>query len=238
MTTSTYKIITDHTLFEAFVGWLPDLAAHEAYYLTLLGRKKYHESAVTDKTALKRFEATSKDRLIEKVEQLELPIGRYRNKKGDPVDQAALALYISLNPRSLKLAQKTLLKRLVDVALDENNLQNPAALALSEIQKAKSRAVHVDFDFDIEPDAVFSTSSMIAELVGRDSVTFLKTRGGFHALVDPGRAAQTGPKTWYNAIKALPGCDVVGDSLIPVPGSTQGGFTPHFFDPVRDPSAN
>ena len=231
--TSTHTIINDRSLFEAFVGWLPDLAAHEAYYLTLLGRKKYHNSAVTDKTALKRFVATSKDRLIEKVEQLELPIGRYRNKKGEPVDQAALALYISLNPRSLKLAQKTLLKRLVDVALDANNLQNPAALALSEIQKAKSRAVFVDFDFDIEPEAIGPTAAAITNLVGRESVTFLKTRGGLHALIDPRQAAKVGPNTWYNSITALPGCDVAGDSLIPVPGSTQGGFTPHFFDPVR-----
>lgn len=228
--TDTYQIIIDRFAFEAFVEWLPELASHEAYYLTLLGRKKYHPSAVTDKTALKRFVATSKSLLIRKVEQLQLPIGLYRNKKDEVVDQAALALYVSLNPRSLTLAQQNLLRRLVDVVIDTNNLQNPAAMALSEVQKAKSRGAHVDFDFDIEESQVPVIAGTIVDLVGEESVRLLRTRGGLHALVDPKRAAMSaGSKTWYNAITALPGCDVVGDSLIPVPGCTQGGFVPHFF---------
>ncbi|MGB0907122.1 MAG: hypothetical protein ACPGVT_06490 [Maricaulaceae bacterium] len=225
----TYTIIKDRSAFESFVAWLPEIDENEAYYLTLLARKKYHESALSDKSALKRFVATSKSYLVQKVNQLELPKGLYLNKAGNPIHEEALALYISVNPRDLKLAQKTLLKRLVDVALDPTNLQNPAALALSEIQKSKSRGVFVDFDFDINDVEIPQTAEKIKSIIGKDAVKFLRTRGGFHALVTPKIAAQNGPKKWHQEISSLAGCDVVGDSLIPVPGSYQGGFTPYFF---------
>lgn len=230
MKKSTYTIITDQKKFDDFVEWLPELQNHEAYYLTLLARRKYHESASNDKVALKRFVATSKNYLVNKVRQLELPDGLYVNRDGVPVHQDALALYVSLNPRSLKLAQRTLLKRLVDVAIDPANMQNPNALALSEIQKAKSRSAYIDFDFDIADTNIVDTTRQIEAIIGKKAVTFLRTRGGFHALVLPKAASEHGPKKWHNAISALPGCDVVGDSLIPVPGSSQGGFTPHFIN--------
>ena len=230
MSQLTYKIIHDHEKFEAFVKWLPELEKHEAYYVTLLGRRKYHESAFADKMALKRFIATSKSYLTQKVKQLSLPVGLYVNRNGDAVHQNALALYISLNPRNLKLAQQNLLRRLVDVAIDPENTQNPAALALSEIQKARSRSVYIDFDFDIEEGMVEKTTKRIQEIVGKEAVTFLRTRGGLHALVQPKLAKYFGPKKWHQEVSSLQGCDVVGDSLIPIPGGTQGGFIPHFFD--------
>ena len=229
----TYQIIRDRAAFEVFIDWLPEPAAHEAYYVTLLARKKYHPSALSDKTALKRVVATTKPLLIRKVEQLALPLGRYRNNKDEAIAQDALALYITINPRSLKLAQQNLLRRLVDVALDANNVQNPAALALSEVQKSRSRTVSVDFDFDIDDDDVMETANQIAEIADAGNVRFLRTRGGMHALVNPQGASETGTRFWHKAISALPGCDVVGDSLIPVPGCVQGGFVPYFFSPDR-----
>ena len=225
-----YSIIQDQTRFENFVSWLPELEPHEAFYVTLLARKKYHESATSDKLALKRFVATSKDWLVRKVMQLEIPQNRYTTKTGDPLHQDGLALYISPNPRNLKTAQKTLLKKLVDVALDQSNIQNPNALALSEIQKAKSRTCFIDFDFDIDASEVDPTVTKILDVIGPNAVRFLRTRGGLHALVDPKIAAQSGPKKWHKEISDLPGCDVVGDSLLPVPGCFQGGFIPHFMD--------
>ncbi|MEO9970974.1 MAG: hypothetical protein ABJG15_14350 [Hyphomonadaceae bacterium] len=224
-----HKVIQDHEKFEAFVTWLPELEKHEAYYVTLLGRRKYHQSALTDKTSVKRFVATSKPYLVHKVQQLSLPLGLYVNRDGNALHQDALALYISLNPRSLKLAQQNLLRRLVDVTIDPGNFQNPAALALAEIQKARSRSVFIDFDFDIQDELISQTAQEIQKIVGKEAVTFLRTRGGLHALVQPKSATKFGPKRWHQEISSLPGCDVVGDSLIPVPGGTQGGFTPHFF---------
>jgi len=182
------------------------------------------------KSKLKSFTANSKSYLIQQVRQLDVAIGLYTNRNNEPLHQDALALYVSLNPRNIKLAQQNLLRRLVDVAIDRNNTQNPASLALSELQKARSRSEYIDFDFDIGDDKVEETARKILTLVGKEAVTFLKTRGGFHAFVRPKIASNYGFKKWHNEISYLPGCDVVGDSLIPVPGSSQGGFVPHFFN--------
>lgn len=55
-----------------------------------------------DKTQLERFTA-SKERLIEKIRQLEIAEGSWQHKQ-QPAPQNALALYISLNPRCMKKA--------------------------------------------------------------------------------------------------------------------------------------
>lgn len=222
-----YKIIQDSDRLAEFIKFLPELEKDECYYVCLFARKKYHPSAQNDKMSLKRFSALSKKWLLIKLRQLEIEEGCYVNKNGLPVEQPALACYICINPRSLKLAQKTMLKVLIDKFADVNNVENIKSLALSTLQKSKSRTRFVDFDFDT--DDITPILSEVRSIFKNKCYTFLKTRGGVHVLIDINKVEKEN-KQWYNTIKKIKGCDVTGDNLIPIVGCTQGGYIPHFIN--------
>ena len=105
-----YKIIADENK-----DWLPELQDNEKYYFSLFARKKYCEEEIkaNDKTQLKRF-TSSKEKLVNKIRQLELPLGTWKLKHGD-APQQALALYISLNPRCMKMTTELMGRRCWDL---------------------------------------------------------------------------------------------------------------------------
>lgn len=218
-----YKIITDLQLLKEFVEWLPELEANEKYYLSLFARKKYCKGITSNaKTQLKRF-TSNKERLIDKISQLEIPTGRYF-LKNEPAPQMSLALYISVNPRDMKKATQMLGKRCWDLLNGEN--YNIHAEALSCIQKSKSQTRYVDFDIDDK--SVDLDKEWLTNRIG-DSYKILETRGGYHVLVDPQKAnSHSTNVNWFNDIRKKYPIDQAGDNLIPVPGCVQGGFTPMF----------
>ena len=83
--------------------------------------------------------------------------------------------------------------------------------------KGEERQLLVHFDCD-------------KDLINPDAVKILETRGGFHVIIRLGRIAPQYVKSWYKNITSLPGADIAGDTLIPIPGTYQGGFVPHLFD--------
>ncbi|WP_337044869.1 hypothetical protein [Emticicia sp. 17c] len=219
-----YQIIRDETLFRNFIEWLPALKPNETYYVSLLARSKYHEAVGSDKAQVKRF-TSSKEFIYDKVKQLECELGTYKYK-GVGIPQEALALYISLNPRDMERASKNALIRFAELITREYNGYNPHQEVLSEIQKACSRKIYFDLDFD-KVDLT-GTLARIKQHINEDCLTMLKTRGGFHLLVELAKIDKQYNKTWHQSLSQLEGCDVKGDNLIPVPGCTQGGFTPFF----------
>jgi hypothetical protein len=219
-----YQLIIDRPAFEDFIHWLPELQANETYYICLFARSKYSSGVTGDKQQLKRF-TTDKKRLLEKVEQLECPLGTYRIKN-QPIPQEALALYINPNPRNLELATKNALIRFAELITKPYNGYNPHQEVLSEIQKTAGKKTYLDFDFDGVDYA--QVMAQVATAINLDAVRTLQTRGGFHLLVELSKIQKQYEKSWYNQISAINGCDVRGDNLIPVVGCTQGGFVPHF----------
>lgn len=226
----TYKIITDEQALKDFISWLPELQKHEKYYFCLFARSKYCKTVThisSDKAQLKRG-VSDKERLFHKIKQLELPLGMY-TQKGLSVPQEALALYITTNPRSMPKAAANLLVKLATSMRDQNTEMNCHAEALSQIQKAKSRTVYIDFDIDISEELELTqVMRQLETYVNKDAITWLKTRGGVHCLIAPEKIEEQYKKSFYNdIIKNLP-VDQVGDCMIPVPGTYQGGFTPKF----------
>lgn len=226
--TMNYQIITNLPALQAFIEWLPDLEEHEKYYLCLFARKKYCATVgyiKSDKTQMKRFLA-DKERMLEKIMQLECPVGSYR-QKGNPIPQEALALYITTNPRNLWKANFDAIGDLGKVIQCEGKTSNPHQEVMSSIHRSRGTKHFIDFDIDSKEDGVCARINEImdGELLNH-SYHILETRGGYHVLVRPERLSNPGKGEWHRKLSEI--SDITGDKMIPLPGTYQGGFTPKF----------
>lgn len=225
---ANYKIITDEKLLREFIAWLPELKSHEIFCVNLFARSKYCKGIThigSDKQQVRRI-VTKKEYLFEKIQQLECPVGSYK-QNGNEIPQEALALYITVNPRDLMKGSMNLFKKLVDVVVGkEYNGHNQYQMALSEIQKAVSRKIYYDLDFD-EANMV-STVAELNKHINHDCYRVLKTRGGFHIIIELSKVDTKNYKFWFKAVTKLAGCDLKRDNMLPVVGCSQGNFTPYF----------
>ncbi len=211
----TYKIIHDEAVLKEFVDWLPELGKLEKYYIALLGRKKYHPGCTYDRQQLKRSLVT-KENIINKLRQMECVLGAYQNKDGSAIPQEGLALYISPNPRSMEKATKAAIKALVDCIGKED--YNPVSEIINCVQQSKNKSHFCIFDIDDKNEEVLNEALEIAP-----GSSYIRTRGGFHILVDP---AKQKSKDWHQKLTKI--SDVTKDCLSPLPGCCQGGYVPSF----------
>lgn len=221
-----YKIIADQEEIERFIQWLPALGENDCFYVSILARAKYAGGALagakSDKKQIGRF-VTTPNRLVDDLRRYEVPLGTYK-RQGVEIPQDAIAAYITPNPRSMQLATVNLAKVLFE-RICEGKTVNVVEAALTEAHKAVSRKAVIDFDFDgVELDGV-----ELAKHVNVEAANFVKTRGGYHLLVWPSRVNDAYRKTWYKAISGMNGVDVVGESMLPIPGTYQGGYIPRLY---------
>lgn len=224
-----YSIIKDEKLFREFIDSLPDLLPNEKFYVCLFSRSKYCKGLAhikSDKSQMRRL-VVGKDFLYDKVKQMECEIGSYKQRH-TTVPQEALALYITINPRDLLKATKNSLLKFASLIGVDYNGYDPQQEVISEIHRACSRKIFLDFDFD---DIDFETvKDEMFSYINKDACKVLKTRGGFHLIIERDKIASEIRNTFYNKISAMKGCDIKGDTMIPVPGCTQGNFIPHFLN--------
>lgn len=222
-----YSIIKDKDKLLEFIEWLPELQINEKFYVACFARKKYCADIKyikTDKAQVKRFLSNKKD-LYNKILQLETPLGSYIIKD-IVIPQEALSMYISINPRDMEAGTRQSLIKFANLLALKYNGYNPVAEVISEVHKACSRKIWFDFDFD-DADLDF-TIGEINKILTPDNYKVLKTRGGFHVIVNLKTIDKKISDVWYHGISNLPGCDISGDSLLPIPGCVQGDFIPYF----------
>jgi hypothetical protein len=225
-----HRVIYDEAVLKQFIEWLPELKTHERFYVSLFARRKYDDRIKgSDKANLRRFLA-DKEMLLYKIQQLELPVGRYVTK-GVVVQDSSLALYINPNPRCMRKTSFGLVSKLM-TRLENEQSFNPHADSMTMAHKSKSRTVWVDFDIDLDVEeankqiVIENCVKTITEIVGNEAVSFVETRGGLHCLVEPSKVV--GEKHWHQKITGSVSIDQQGDLLMPVPGCCQGGFMPRF----------
>lgn len=222
-----YQIIKNETILKEFIDWLPDLKETETYYITLFARSKYlpkDSPLKSDKSQLKRV-TSRKEYIIDKLKQMECEIGSYK-QKDFIIPQESLAAYITPNPRCLEKAAKESLKKFAELITKPYDGYNPHQEVMSQIQKSCNRKVYFDLDFDnVELDYI---KENVFKFINKDCLHILRTRGGFHVLIEVGKISKEFEKSWYKNITSLSGIDVRGDNLLPIPGCSQGNFIPHF----------
>jgi hypothetical protein len=234
-----YKIIYNEEKLKEFIEWLPDLKPNEQYYVQLLARKKYNPDTglKADKAQLKRFTAT-KEMLLHKIRQLELPLGLYESGNID-VSQDNLAVYITPNPRDLHQASLLLMREISERLIRHDQAINAHTLSLNLIQTSTTRKIFFDLDIDFRTEdhqlAVNRFRSDIEKAINADCLTFIKTHGGLHCLIKTENIDREYQKSWYQKISQLT-CDeyevtMNGDNVLPIPGCIQGiEFSPYFLD--------
>lgn len=224
-----YKIVINENILDDFIEMLPDANEDEVFYLALFGRHKYcpNWKNAKDHNQLVRTVA-KRDKIKEKIFRMECPIGSY-TRDGIVAPQECLAIYIGLNPRSLRRSNRNLLVELAKRVADGQTLFNPITLANTEVHKAVGEKHFLDFDFDgVEPSDYIH---LISRIIPFHSYQIIITRGGFHLIVKLSQTKGLANKNWYKQLSELPKCDVKGTSnLTPVPGCYQGGFTPYFYE--------
>ena len=225
------QVIVDDVEFQKFVEWLPPLEKEECHYAALLARDKYSRDLDigtfnSDKHQCSRF-VTNTERLLLKLKQCETEVGNY-SVKGIEIPQQALAAYMTINPRSQTKAAKWLLKRLADVVADGEQNVNVYQESLTAIHKSVGRKLFVDVDFDNV--ALEQTVVEMSRYVNADAVKILETRGGFHAIIRLDKIHDKYVKSWYKNITTMNGADIAGDTLIPIPGTYQGGWVPKLYN--------
>lgn len=218
-----YEIIQDEALLEEFLDWLPECGEGEQFLVSLFSRKKYCPELSwvrSDKMQLVR-KTSKKERLKNKLRQMEVPIGAYTN--GDNiVPQDSLVAYISPNPRDLWRANFRSLCKLSKVIEGNNTLANPQQEVMSEIQRTCSNKRFITFDLDSKDENLLEEAMKIVGF--QCDVT--QTRGGFHIFVHKDKIKNHPDKKWYPKLAEI--CDVCGDELTPIVGCCQGGFVPKF----------
>ena len=244
-----HQIIRDPKLLQDFIDWLPELGNNERYFLCLQARKKYMPVLQSsDTTILKRF-VSRKESLFAKIRQLECAIGCYTTKDGIVIDDDGVALYITANPRDIRKATFNAAISLIGLIQkqDEHGAEQfklkPHSEVLSQIHKSKARSAFVHFDVDlptgdVKQDSNANKSDLTVDqiykksiaVVGRQAVTVVQTRGGFHVLVRPEQVVCE-TKSWYPILVRELNCDQTGDLMMPVVGCCQGGFVPTFHKP-------
>jgi hypothetical protein len=239
-----YKLIHNQDHLQNFINFLPDLKQNEGYFLILIARKKwYPESGIPSAHKLKRETVSDKNKIIQIIRQWEVTEGAYTSN-GIPIDQRNLGVYMAFNPKNQYNACFELVNQCMSAIRSNKENINIKSMANDVIQGCNGSKNFIDVDVDIkEGEDYLEIVKYIKSIVNEKYLTFVKTNGGFHCLINLCKnhaedfsvsfelSAKFGKK-WYQELQKHPfksELNIMSNDLIPVAGCNQGKFIPHLF---------
>lgn len=235
-----YKLIHNEPELQKFIDLLPELKENEGYFLILIARKKwYPESGIPSAHKLKRETVNSKDKIIHTIRQWEVAEGSYTSND-IAINQMNLGVYMGFNPKNQYNACFELINKcLASIRSNSGNI-NVKSMANDVIQGSNGTKNFIDVDVDIkEGEDYVEIVNYIKDVVNNDRLTFIKTNGGFHALVNltdcdgEGKIGVVSPNYgngWYVKLQRHPfksELNIMSNDLVPVVGCNQGKYVPH-----------
>jgi hypothetical protein len=233
-----YHFLQDEAELNAFVDEvLPETTPDECFVLMLCVRKKYlsqEEKArlvLDEGDALRREVVHDKRKLAHQVKELCVPRGLYKDRNGTAVPEHALAVYLTANPRSYSRAAVEMIATLAE-RLRRGQPVRLDSLVKTQIHRCVSRKVYLDVDVDpASGDDLLATVAAVRTILGQTPLHVIRTRSGSHVLVQTKHMDPAVKKTFYKQLQDLSDSmegmlEIRGDSMVPIPGTFQGGAVP------------
>lgn len=223
---------------------LPELGQDEVRYLMVGSRRKYLTDAEkliyncngTDMLKRVTIRSNKYEALRDGVLDFCVAKGRYRDKNGLSLPETSFTIYITPNARDCRRASVGIVQKITEGLLNPNTPLRLENMVLSEIHKYSTNKVYLDLDCDPdEGDDLGEVLTKIYEIIGNTNSHTIKTRSGAHVLVEKETIDPKIKNTFYKDIQKLSdsmqGCiEWIGDSMTPLPGTSQGGKMPYLMD--------
>lgn len=233
-----YKLIHNEENLKKFIQFLPELKENESYFLILIARKKWNPDANIPSALKLKRDSVKKEYLIRTIKQWETEIGTYTTHDGTPIPNENLGVYISYNPKNQHNATFDLTKMCSEAIKNGNKSINVKSMANDAIQSANGSRNFIDIDVDVkEGEDYLEIKKFIESILNPSKLTYVKTSGGFHCLIDFDAVRNATPisenKNWHQAIKKnhpfKSDLNIMSHDLMPLVGCNQGKYVPHLF---------
>ena len=120
---------------------------------------------------------------------------------------------------------------------DGRTIYNPQSVALNQIQVTGIKK-YFDIDLDLKEGQELSHLNLWNVILDNDLINstaingnIIKTRGGYHILVELDKISEPYKKKWFNNFSQLKDerftIMMNGDNMTPVPGCVQSDFVPY-----------
>jgi len=241
---ATQLILNEEALDQFCTEVLPELTMHECFFIMLAARNKYLTEEQKTQYQLRKgsdmlCRVLCKSNNFKDVKRAILKMtpveGLYTDSTGKDIPHNAYVVFITPNPRGTLKAVPNVVNHLVGYLVNQGNPVNMDNAVYSEIHKSCSRKKYfdIDVDFHTDDDLTYLVQEIL-NILKRSRTKIVKTRGGVHILLDLETIDPEIEKTWYKSFidlrldpKYKSAIELISDSMVPVPGCTQGGLHPY-----------
>lgn len=229
-TGSFISLIHNEQQINTFLNFLP---ANQPVVLSLWARKKYSKTEESDKAFGKRDLLVLEQVCVYPHELLRYVrrwegVNTYHHKDL-LIDPSTFCVYVSHGYVDT-VGMTNWLRIHLATNLEKQTIYSLTSLTQrAMVRNLKRGLVHFEYDFklfDANWDVTktyFWIRSQISQCLAPDSYTVIRTKGGFHMLIDSKKDHPVA--MWYKALQELPGYDkAVGQHYLPLPGTKQATF--------------